>query len=134
VERHGGIDTKCGHGKNAEVKNRAFKERLCFAWSGLRSAWHSEASLRTQIGMSLLLLGALLILRPTLVWWALSGMMVTLVIAAELFNTALENLADYLHPEQHPRIKIVKDCAAAAVLILSIGALWVAVMMVLSVV
>jgi diacylglycerol kinase (ATP) len=54
------------------------------------------------------------------------------VIAAELINTALEHLADHLHPEQHPRIKIVKDCAAAAVLILSIGALWVAVMMVAS--
>ena len=58
--------------------------------------------------------------------------MVSLVIAAELINTALEQLADHLHPEQHPRIKIVKDCAAAAVLILSAGALWVALMMVLA--
>ena len=115
------------------MKNRAFKERVCFAWSGLRGAWRSEASLRTHIAMSLLLAVALLILRPALVWWALCGVMVTLVIAAELINTALEHLADHLHPEQHPRIKIVKDCAAAAVLILSIGALWVAAMMVLSV-
>ena len=58
--------------------------------------------------------------------------MVSLVIAAELINTALEHLADHLHPEQHPRIKIVKDCAAAAVLILSAGALWVALLMVLA--
>ena len=114
------------------MKNLAFKERLSFAWSGLCSAWHSEASLRTHVGMSLLLLIALLILQPALLWWALCGVMVTLVIAAELVNTALENLADHLHPEQHPRIKIVKDCAAGAVLILSIGALWVAVMMVVS--
>ncbi len=114
------------------MKNRAFQERLCFAWSGLRSAWHSEASLRTHIKMSLLLLAALLILRPALLWWALCGVMVALVIAAELINTALEHLADHLHPEHHPRIKIVKDCAAAAVLVLSIGALWVAAMMLLS--
>ena len=58
--------------------------------------------------------------------------MVSLVIATELINTALEHLADHLHPEQHPRIKIVKDCAAAAVLILSIGALWVAAMMIIT--
>jgi len=115
------------------VKNRAFQERLSFAWSGLRSAWRSEASLRTHIMMTSLLLVVLLILRPALIWWALCGVMVTLVIAAELINTALEHLADHLHPEQHPRIKIVKDCAAAAVLILSIGALWVAVIMVASV-
>ena len=114
------------------MKNRPLKERLSFAWSGLRSAWHSEASLRTQIGMSVLLLVVLLILRPALLWWALCGVMVSLVIAAELINTALEQLADHLHPEQHPRIKIVKDCAAAAVLILSAGALWVALMMVLA--
>ncbi len=114
------------------MKNRAFQQRLSCAWSGLRSAWRSEASLRTQIMMSLLLLAALLILRPALLWWALCGVMVTLVIAAELINTAMENLADHLHPEQHPRIKIVKDCAAAAVLILSIGALWVAVLMLFS--
>ena len=115
------------------MKNRAFLERFGFAWSGLRSAWRSEASLRTHIMMTSLLLVVLLILRPALIWWALCGVMVTLVIAAELINTALEHLADHLHPEQHPRIKIVKDCAAAAVLILSIGALWVAVIMVASV-
>ena len=114
------------------MKNRAFSERLGFAWSGLRSAWRSEASLRTQIKISLLLLAVLAILRPSLLWWGLCGVMVALVIAAELLNTALEQLADHLHPEQDPRIKIVKDCAAAAVLILSIGALWVALLMVAS--
>jgi diacylglycerol kinase (ATP) len=48
------------------------------------------------------------------------------VLAAELFNTALEQLADRLHPEQHPQIRIAKDCAAAAVLVVSIGAIVVA--------
>jgi len=115
------------------VKNRAFKHRLAFAWSGLRSAWRSEASLRIHAVISVLLLVVLAILRPALLWWALCGVMVALVIAAELLNTALEQLADHLHPEQHPRIKIVKDCAAASVLILSMGALWVAAMMVISV-
>ena len=45
------------------------------------------------------------------------------VIAAELFNTAIENLADHLHPEIHPSIRMVKDCAAGAVLVASAGAL-----------
>lgn len=116
------------------MKNRAFHQRLAFAWSGLRNAWHNEASLRTQIIMAALLLIALLILRPALIWWALSGVMAALVIAAELINTALEQLADHLHPEPHPRIKLMKDSAAAAVLILSVAALWVALMMVMSVV
>jgi len=44
------------------------------------------------------------------------------VLAAELFNTALEHLADHLHPEVDPRIGLVKDCAAAAVLVAAIAA------------
>lgn len=71
----------------------------------------------------------LLLLRPAPLWWALVGIMVMLVLAAELINTALEHLADHLHPEQHPQIKLVKDCAAAAVLLLSVGALWLVVVM-----
>jgi len=115
-------------------KNRPFTERLSFAWSGLKSAWQSEASLRTHVVMAALLLVVLLILRPSPIWWAVGGLTAALVIAAELINTALEHLADHLHPEQHPRIKLVKDCAAAAVLVLSLAALWLAAMMILSVV
>ncbi len=114
------------------MKNRGFGARLNFAWSGIRSAWRSEASLRTQVWLTVPLLLVLVILRPALLWWALCGVMASLVIAAELINTALEHLVDHLHPEQHPRIKIIKDCAAAAVLILSVGALWVALLMVLA--
>jgi len=51
------------------------------------------------------------------------------VLAAEMFNTAIERLADHLHPERHPQIRIVKDCAAAAVLISSAGAVGVAIAM-----
>ena len=79
------------------------------------------------------LLAGMIWLRPALVWWALIGVMVTLLLAAELFNSAIENLADHLHPERHPRIGLVKDIAAGAVLVLGIGAVWVAVLAALSV-
>ena len=57
-----------------------------------------------------------------MIWWALLLLNCGLVLAAELFNTALEHLIDLLHPGLHPSIKIAKDCAAGAVLILSISA------------
>ena len=110
----------------AAHKNQSFATRLGFAWAGLRLAARSERSLRTQ----LLVLAGVLIgmcwLRPAAVWWALVVLISSAVIAAELFNTALEHLADHLHPELHARIRAVKDCAAAAVLVLAIGALLVA--------
>jgi undecaprenol kinase len=45
------------------------------------------------------------------------------VLAAELLNTAIEELADHLNPDEHPRIRLVKDCAAGAVLVAVLGAL-----------
>ena len=69
---------------------------------------------------------ALLKLRPSWGWWALCGLASAGVIAAELLNTAIEQLADHLHPELHPSIRLVKDCAAAAVLVAVLGALGVA--------
>jgi diacylglycerol kinase (ATP) len=47
---------------------------------------------------------------------------IVLVWSAEAFNTALEELADAVHPEQHPGIGRAKDAAAAAVLIAALGA------------
>ena len=114
------------------MKNRRFIERAGFAWAGLCAAWRSEHSLRVQAIMALAAFAVMGVLQPGLIWWALVGMMIALVLAAELINTALEQLVDHLHPERHPRIKIVKDCAAAAVLLLSLGAAWVGVLMVFS--
>lgn len=115
------------------MKNQPFQQRIKYAWDGIRGALRRERSLRTQMFFAGAVIPALLILRPALIWWALVGITVALVLAAELINTALENLADHLHPEQHPRIKVVKDCAAAAVLVLCIGAVWVGVLAALSV-
>ena len=39
------------------------------------------------------------------------------VWGVELVNTAIERLADFIHPEQHDSIKLIKDLSAAAVLI-----------------
>jgi len=44
------------------------------------------------------------------------------VWVAELFNTAIEKIMDFISTEQHPKIKQVKDLAAAAVLIAAIVA------------
>ncbi len=108
-------------------KNQSLPRRLGFALAGLGHALRVERSLRTQGAVFALVVLALLVLRPGALWWAAVMLASAGVLAAELFNTALEALADHLHPEQHPRIRIVKDCAAAAVLIAALGAVAVAV-------
>ena len=39
------------------------------------------------------------------------------VWVAELFNTAIEKIMDFISKEQHPKIKLIKDLSAAAVLV-----------------
>jgi undecaprenol kinase len=108
-------------------KNLSFARRLRFALAGLTHALRAERSLRTQAVVFVLVVVALAVLRPAPVWWALVLLASAAVLAAELFNTAIEHLADHLHPEVHPSIRIVKDCAAAAVLLTAVGAVGVAV-------
>jgi len=103
-------------------KNQPFRVRLSYALTGLRFALAAENSLRLQGLAFVAVLVVLLVLRPAPLWWALLLLASTAVLTAELFNTALEHLVDHLHPEIHPRIRVVKDCAAGAVLIASIGA------------
>ncbi|MEQ1652344.1 MAG: diacylglycerol kinase [Hyphomicrobium sp.] len=113
------------------MKNRGMRQRLGFAWEGIAAAWRNERSFRIQTLFALALPAALLLLRVSAVWWALCLTIAFLVLAAELFNTALESLIDHLHPEIHPAIKLAKDTAAGAVLLLSISAVIVGVLAVL---
>jgi len=115
-----------------DLKNKSFATRLKFALAGLGHAIGAERSVRTQLMFLAAVLAALAYLRPAPVWWALVLLVSSAVIAAELFNTAIERLADQLQPELHPQIRVVKDCAAAAVLVLSAGAVCVAVALALS--
>ena len=83
--------------------------------------------MRVHVVAFALLLIVLVAFRPEPLWWALAILASAAVVTTELVNTAIEHLADHLHPEIHPSIRIVKDCAAAAVLVAVVGALGVGV-------
>ncbi len=58
--------------------------------------------------------------------WMAIGIAIGMVWAAEAFNTAIEKLVDFVSPEKHPKAGLVKDIAAAGVLICAIAALAIA--------
>ena len=49
--------------------------------------------------------------------WAIIAIVAGMVIISELFNSAIEQLADIVNPEWDKKIGFVKDYAAGAVLI-----------------
>lgn len=59
--------------------------------------------------------------------WIVQTIAITIVIAAELFNTAIEQMMDLLHPERDVKAGLIKDISAGGVLVAAIGAVVVAV-------
>ena len=113
--------------QHALSKNQSFRRRLQFALKGLLFSVRTERSMRAHMLALVLIFAVLVVFAPAPEWWALVGLACAAVVTTELLNTAIEHLADRLHPEQHPSIRAVKDCAAAAVLVSSIAAIVVAI-------
>lgn len=115
------------------MKNKPFHKRLGFALTGIAEGWRHERSFRTHVLSAVAAIATLCLLRPAPIWWAVIVLTITIVLSAELINGAFEGLIDHLHPDIHPRIRIVKDMAAGAVLIAAIGSLIVAALMVIDI-
>lgn len=100
-------------------KNQPIWRRARYALRGFGMAAREEASFRAELWA---LLGAVLFLiwvQASLWWWGLALLLMAMLLAAELLNTAVESLADLVSPEFHPLVARAKDCGAAAVFVLS---------------
>jgi diacylglycerol kinase (ATP) len=111
-------------------KNERFSNRLGYAWSGLQFVL-AENSFRTHLVFAILAYVALGILQVDLMWWALVTLVIVCVLAAEVFNTAIEAVCDLVNPERHPQVKKIKDLGAGAVLIISIGAVVIGMLLIM---
>jgi diacylglycerol kinase (ATP) len=101
------------------MKGSGLHRRFGFALAGLREAFARELTFRIQLAAAAGAIATALLVGAALLWLAMVATMIGLVLAAELFNTALEQALDGLHPAQAPFVRVAKDCAAAAVLVLS---------------
>lgn len=101
---------------------RNLPESFRFAWQGFRMAFRTQRNLRIDLIAAVLALGTAWALR--LPWWELALVVgaAAAVIAAELFNSALEALVDLVQAQADPLARRAKDMAAAAVLVTALGA------------
>jgi undecaprenol kinase len=106
-----------------------FVQSFGFAFRGLADAWREERNFRVQCGYAVLTLILGLWLRPPVPLALLVGLAMTLLLAAELMNSALERAIDLSVTEFHPLARSAKDLAASSVLLVAIGTavinLWV---------
>ncbi len=97
------------------------KSFLC-AFRGLAVLFSTQRNARIHLIFFVLTGACGIIFGISLVEWSLIFLASGVVMAAEAFNTALELLADVVHPAQHSMVGWAKDVAAGAVLITAIAA------------
>src|SRR5690625_6279539 len=51
----------------------------------------------------------------SLLEWLVIGLIITVVLVAEVLNSAIERTVDYISTDIHPDAKVIKDMAAGAV-------------------
>lgn len=101
------------------------KQRLAsFQWAlkGMKDLFTNHPNAQVHLGASLVVIPLALFLQISTIEWCLIILCITLVMAMEALNSALEYLADKICPEQDELIGKAKDIAATAVLLSAIGA------------
>jgi diacylglycerol kinase len=101
---------------------QSFARSFRCALRGIFVAVVTERNLKIQlvVAVAALLAGVLLTLTPF--EWCLLIVLIALILAAELLNSAIETTIDLICPEHDERARLAKDAAAGAVLLLAVCA------------
>ncbi len=94
-----------------------FGRGIRHALSGLAYAGRRERNFQIELVLGLAALAMAWWLRISPIEWLAVVICCGLVLSAELFNTAIEHLADTAGPVRSEQIRVVKDVAAGAVLV-----------------
>ncbi|KLT67357.1 diacylglycerol kinase family protein [Pedobacter sp. BMA] len=90
-----------------------------YAFGGLWCFIKNDHNGRVHLFAALLSIALSWYLHISALEWIAILLVIILVIAAEIFNSSIEKLSDVVSPAYHPKIKVVKDLAAAGVLLMA---------------
>lgn len=105
------------------IKHKTLISSFGYAIQGIRYALKKDQNFRVHIVVGLIVIGLSLIFRVSAFEMSILGVMIVLVIATEMINTAIENMVDLITREYREEAKIAKDVSGGMVLISSLGAL-----------
>jgi len=86
-----------------------------FALQGAIKLITTEHSVMVQSSIAVLLIIAGFYFEISREEWMFQTLSIGLVLSVESLNTAVEKIADFIHPEFNQRIGFIKDIAAGAV-------------------
>ncbi|MCW5907889.1 MAG: diacylglycerol kinase family protein [Chitinophagales bacterium] len=97
-----------------------FFRGFMYAVKGIAVAVREQLNLKVHLLALAIVSVAGLYFQITAIEWAILFLVFGLVLVAEMLNTAIEYLVDFVSPEFHPTAGKIKDVAAGAVLISAI--------------
>jgi len=91
-----------------------------FAFNGIRILLKEEHNSRIHFLAAFCVIALAYIFKISSIEWIALIFVIGFVIVVEIINTSIENIADFISPEKNEKIKVIKDLAAAAVLVSAI--------------
>lgn len=87
---------------------------LKFALRGMWILMTTEDSIKAQLFFALIasIMGFYFDISST--EWCIQTLVIGLVLVAEAANSAIEEVSDFIHPDYHEKIGLIKDIAAGA--------------------
>jgi diacylglycerol kinase (ATP) len=107
--------------KESFITNRL--KSVGYAFKGALLLLQTEASIKIQFGIAIFMTGAGFYFKISTTEWLFQILAIGIIMSIEGLNTAVEKLADFIHPEHHKKIGIIKDVSAGAVFIAAITAI-----------
>jgi diacylglycerol kinase len=104
------------------LPERSWVKKFRDAFRGMKEGVRGQSSFFVHFFMSTVVVIAGVVLRVELAEWCILVLCMTIVLTAEMFNSALEAMAKAITEEIHPYLKNSLDIGSAAVLVASLGA------------
>ncbi|NRT12465.1 diacylglycerol kinase family protein [Flavobacterium sp. 14A] len=94
-----------------------------YALKGAIKLITTEHSVMVQFSLGIIMVIAGIFFQITATEWLFQTLAIGMVMSVEGLNTAIEKIADFIHPDYHERIGFIKDIAAGAVFFAAITAI-----------
>ena len=94
-----------------------------YAFKGAYLLLKTEASIKVQSIIAIIVVIAGFYFNISSEEWLIQLLAIGMVMSIEGANTAIEEIANFIHPEHHQKIGLIKDIAAGAVFIASVFAI-----------
>ncbi|NQT39144.1 MAG: diacylglycerol kinase [Planctomycetes bacterium] len=104
------------------VSPHRWKNKFRDAFRGMKAGVRGQTSFTAHFAVTAAALGLAAVLQCTLLGWCIILLCITIVLAAEMFNSALEAMGKAVIRHHDPDLGNALDISAAAVLIASLGA------------